>query len=368
MLLGLTSSACSRMMDFNRSSSTATDTLQYADFDADEVAGRQGKVHVLIPPAYELIQVAIALTETSQQQPYRYIHPGTAYYQEVQDSFQPQADHPLIQDLDEKLHSPTSYRALFGYQLTEEGLTLNAPYHLDHLSSSFRSLLDELGDFAQESNFQDFYQSHADFYQEQIDLYREFVPVHDIWKFMEANFPAEIDSYRIILSPLMVGTNNTIKFQTPAGDFTEILLFVPAYHVMDPHPSFAPAFAPLEMTRSVFTEIDHNYVNPVTDRYLESIDEAMPRLQDWHTGRGYPTAALKFNEYYTWAVFFSWAREFYPEEDFQHIARLTLERMDQRGFVRFEPFVEQLLALEREFPDKTLAELMPLMIEWMGEQ
>ncbi len=189
-----------------------------------------------------------------------------------------------------------------------------------------------------------------------------------IWKFMEENFSRTVDCYHIVLSPLMVGTNNTVQYVDRDHQYTEILLFVPSPLVMQNHPLIPAETADLVLTRSVFTEIDHNYVNRATDRHLEDIDRAMRRLADWHTGSGYPTAARKFDEYFTWGIFLPWAGEYYPDKQYREIYQVTLQHMEQRGFIQFEAFAEELLRLHAENPEKPLEEQIPAMIAWMADQ
>lgn len=359
---------CGRIEQFTRSSSTGTDSLQYADFTDQMVEERKGQVVIEVPPAYELMQIALSLTRASQQQPYRYTHPETAYYQQVQDHFGPFRDHELIKTLDDTIRNPTSYRAIFDHQITPDGLVPSSVYQVDHLSGAFQTSLDLLKEFAVETDFEDFYTAHQPYYQDQIQRYQEIVPVRGIWEFLEVNFSTEIDSVRIVLSPLMVGTNNTIKFVDREQDFYESLLFVPSPNVIQDHPSIPAEAADQVLTRSMFTEIDHNYVNPATDQYLEEIDRAMRRLSDWHTGSGYTSPAEKFNEYFTWAVFFPWAKQYYSPQDYQDIYQITMERMQYRGFIRFEAFTQELLRQVDLHPEKTLEEHMPVMIQWMKAQ
>lgn len=368
LLIALGATGCSALEQMGRSSSLGTDTIQYADFPEQTLRDRQGQVLIEVPPIYELMQVGLALTEASEAQPYRYTHPETEYYRKMRETFDPYQDHAWIAALNEETRSPTSYRAIFAYQFTPQGIEGPQIYGVDHLSAAFQPSLDLMADFAKETNFDAFYQQHQPFYQDEIQRYQDTVPVQSIWDFMEENFSTEVDSYHIVLSPLMVGTNNTIKFVDRENDFTEILLFVPSPVVMRNHPLIPEEAASQTLTRSVFTEIDHNYVNPATDRHLEAIDRAMRRLSDWHTGSGYPTAALKFNEYFTWAIFFPWAEQYYSGEQYEAIFEITVEHMNMRGFIQFEAFAEELIRLYRSNPEIPLEEQIPAMVAWMAEQ
>ncbi len=162
------SSGCRVFERINRSSSVGTDTLQYAEFPPEIVSARRGAVLIEVPPVYELMQVGLALTDVSQTQPFRYTHPDTEYYRKMMETFGDDRDHPWITALNESMQSPTSYRAIFAYQLTEEGIEGPDSYHVDHLSAAFQPQLDLMADFAEETGFMDFYRQHRPFYEDEI--------------------------------------------------------------------------------------------------------------------------------------------------------------------------------------------------------
>ena len=52
------------------------------------------------------------------------------------------------------------------------------------------------------------------------------------------------------------------------------------------------------MSRMLFTEIDHNYVNPTTnfDEYIKDVVKAFSNIAKWNKGSSYGRPALTFNE------------------------------------------------------------------------
>jgi hypothetical protein len=109
----------------------------------------------------------------------------------------------------------------------------------------------------------------------------------------------------------------------------------------------------------VFTETDHGFINPISDKYNELIAENF-NVKIWDNNSGY-TGINVFNEYMTWAVYDLFIRENYPEEadsivtqwQYQNatrgffaqnlFARKVFELYSQRGNEHFETIYEPLL-------------------------
>ncbi len=126
------------------------------------------------------------------------------------------------------------------------------------------------------------------------------------------------------------------------------------------------------MTRVVFTEIDHNYVNPVSDQYAETIHKIFSDRAFWvkeELTQGYNSPYSVFNEYMTWAVFSIYALEHYDAETFDIVnARVEKQMVEWRGFIKFKEFNRQLLELYRKRPaGQKVYELYPAILEWSGQ-
>ena len=71
--------------------------------------------------------------------------------------------------------------------------------------------------------------------------------------------------------------------------------------------------------RASFTEIDHGYVNPATDRYTAEVNQAMPDIKAWNSTKfnqeAYATPYETFNEYMTFAAYSLFLSETLSEED-----------------------------------------------------
>jgi hypothetical protein len=351
--------------------SDETHSVLYADFD-EEDKRQSGEIRVVIPEVYELMNIAIALTETSQNNPYRYADHGAAYYQEVMDYFGSYDDHPLIAEVEASLRRFPSHRAIFDYVFKGDEIVPGGPFAGSWRDSVFEDYLPLMEDFAVASDFRQFFADHQDFYEEQVALYKEFVPLRNIWTWMENEFPNRYDAYTVVISPLVRGTHNTFCYRDEAGDdHWEMVMFVSG-PTGTSNPEISQQVREALITRSVFTEIDHNYVNPVTDNaeYLDRIDLAMRDFRKWNTQRGYGNPAQTFNEYMTWATYTLFAKDYYDADVFAEANAYTVDQMEgQRGFPRFGAFNAALLDLyENRASGTTVADLYPDVLAWLKAQ
>ena len=353
-----------------RSSSTLS--VLVTDFDADHRETNGGQIEVVIPEVYELFNVALALTDASRNNPYRYADHGSPYYEEVMSHFGPYADHPVVAEIEASLGRFPSHRALFAYTFEEDAIVPGGPYAGSWRDQVFEDYLPLLEDFAAVSNYREFYAAHRPYYEEQIAIYQATVPLDAIWSWLEAEFPEEYAAHTVVISPLVSGTHNAFCYKDRNADYWEGVMFVPA-----PDAARTPDDTPEDvrgalMTRQVFTEIDHLYVNPVTDgeATLEAVDLALRDFESWNSQNGYATPALTFNEYMTWATYTLFAREAYDPEVFGQANSYTVALMEEwRGFPRFGAFNEALLEMyEQRAPGTTVAELYPEILTWTRAQ
>ena len=118
----------------------------------------------------------------------------------------------------------------------------------------------------------------------------------------------------------------------------------------------------------VFTEIDHNYVNPVSDKNLAYIDRVFSNREVWAQGevtQAYPDPYAVFNEYMTFGLYTLYAMDNYSEEDVMKFLPMFESMVqDVRGFVRFKDFNRALLARYRSNPDISMNALFQYMMYW----
>lgn len=328
--------------------------------------------HIVVstPEPYELFNVAIALTNSGIQD-YNYVNHNTDYYIDVQDYFYNFKNHPFILGLDNfcnnniYLFNNIKVGGLYSYFDGDSLVIEKEAYEL--LSDSMIIIVDHLmigaNQFVRDSDFHSFYNSHTKIYQDRIRYFKEGIPILNMWKWLESQFVARYHTYYIPLSPLTGGSH-----------FTEILQFSKegaiGMFVSGPdHPIDNPVEEG-DYSRILFTEIDHNYVNPISDLYRIQIDQIFSDLDKWNKQNGYRTPISTFNEYMTWAVFTCFAYDRYIESDFNKINNHTVDTMESgRKFIRFRNFNEELLWLyNTRQSDEILIDLFPKILDWAENQ
>lgn len=227
-----------------------------------------------------------------------------------------------------------------------------------------------ISDFSRETEFQAFYEEHTDYYASLTETAEVICDYTNMWRWLEGNFPQRYQSYRVIMSPLTGGLHSTTNHATVDGSSKQSLMWISAPVSETPYDQL-PVEERADECRVVFTEIDHNYVNPTTDNYLEDLQMAMPDYTYWNDEtQGYRSAYATFNEYMTWSVFSLYVMDTYPEHQWEQIIQKQETFMQaNRGFPEFRSFNRELMRLYQEKDaDETVAELYPEILTWVAEQ
>jgi len=338
------------------------------------IEATKGKFLVEIPLAYELSNIIIALEDKDLINS-TFIEYQSAYRQEILDFYEPYFDHSLLKklDLDTDEGLSNSYfdkhygfrTNSYAFELIGETLVDKELYSRLWNPDLFMDNLAEIQTFIEETNTLDFLEDHASFYQEEIDNYLAIVPVQREWDWLESKFSQRIDAYKIIFSPLTYASHNTRKIVSKNGtSYTEILMFISG---LQANPAELGEVQKAYRERVIFTEIDHNYVNPTSDEHLENIKEAMKNLSKWSRSSNYEGAYQVFNEYMTWAVFTLYLKEYYAEADFLEAKKAIEKQMENsRKFLQFGAFNDQLLSIYEANPT-SIPDLYPTILEWVKE-
>jgi hypothetical protein len=348
-----------------------------AHFSSEYQRLNHQKATIEIPEAYELSAILVALTG------YRNVlNDKDPYIQKVKAHFEPFKNHPMVTHVTKKMNKLGGYNYLqlrkdaMMRSFTEENkLTNNGVYRskfpINALTLGLTDRPALLHDFVEKSNFRAFYAQQKDYYQRQTARAEQYMPMQKMWKWVENQFPARYDSYKIFLTAMDGGFHFT--FRLTNNGFRQTLMFVTAPN--DLPDTRTEAEKEGAWSRMVFTEIDHNYVNPVTDTYRKQIEAAMPDWKKWNQtkvgNKGmYESTYLTFNEYMTWAVFSLYAYDNFRPEDFEKINKKEEDFMvNGRGFHRFREFNQFVLdCYKNRAPSQTAADLYPTIIEWLKKQ
>ncbi|SMO84305.1 DUF4932 domain-containing protein [Gracilimonas mengyeensis] len=341
--------------------------LVKAYFSEDYISEHKGRYVIEVPKVYELAHVVMAVKFQRQRSDY-FIEKRTSYFQEVLDYFN---DYNSSRIFSNYSYSESDYIEnyafrdnSYAYKMVNEEISLKETYTSISQYDIFKDFLDDVQAFSYESNFNDFYTAHAGFYENQIALYDAIIPVQDMWDWLENQFSARYDCYKIIISPLTGGSHSTRRFKTDT--YKETLMFVPA---LNPEIHSMDTLNIAYNIRHVFTEIDHNYVNPVTEEFRDELKKAMGDLNNWKDEKPsntvYSSHYMVFNEYMTWAVYDIYISERYPEHIASQIREITISKMEgDRGFIRFRSFEDSLIQIyTNKSPGENIEDLYPEILK-----
>jgi hypothetical protein len=345
---------CESLRDFGYS-------IVGANYSAQYIEENRGKALVEIPEMFELANIAIAISEEGLKHPNRVRKRGP-YYEKVLEYFMPFKDHPLI--LEPSIHYNFTYHFRDNsicYVFDGDKVVHGGIYSHMRRPNHFKKHLALVEDFAKVSSFRKFYRDNLPYYQEQIRLYRQKVPLLKMWTWLEDRFPARHDCYKVVFSPLLGSSHETCSFKK--NGFSETIMFV---NGPGEPTDFSDAVGQGLLARSIFTEIDHNYVNSITKEYKSRVNKVFADLKKWNEQEGYSSPEGTFNEYMTWAVFTLYAHDTYEQKDFEIINdKMTKQMVNSRKFILFEQFDKKLLEIYMARKEgQTIPDLYPAVLDW----
>ncbi len=345
---------------------------QKVNFTNDYIKKNKGKWSVEIIEAQELFQIISIITPTGLADTKSMIinHDSTTYYRSVLDQFLPFKNEPIVKQIDSLLLKNwyLNLKADACALEFDDNNKIRKSMIYDRMRGSKNLLepyIDQLNDFAEKSNFRTFFKNNRKFYNSLIKWHEQAVPTKDQWTWLETQFPDHrYDHYRITFSPLVKGNHSTVRFNN--NGFKQAIMFIaPPYRVKSVNDEISNGL----ITRMVFTEIDHNYVNPETDKYTKEVNAVFFDREKWTAGKeskGYKTPYAIFNEYMTWSVYLLYCYDKFNIEDYQVINnRIVNYIINRRGFHRFDDFHLTMLNLyKNKVLNQTVADLYPSILNW----
>ncbi|MGD2034259.1 MAG: DUF4932 domain-containing protein [Bacteroidales bacterium] len=344
-----------------------------ANFSDSYIAQHRDNYFIEIPEVYELANIIMAVKYQYSNNDY-FIEKNTSYFQSVIDHF---SAFQSAEIFDQFNYSETDYIENYTFRdnsymyVFNEGQIVSGNIYLRDIwssSNNFEKHLNEVQAFSEESDFRNFYNENLEYYNSHIALYDSLIPVRHMWDWLEENFTSKYDCYKIIISPLTTGSHSTQRYET--DEYKETLMFIEGLHRETD--TFDSVNIALNI-RIVFTEIDHNYVNPATDKFRDELTNSMTNLNKWkqenQTNQLYDNAYKIFNEYMTWAIFDLYIFEHYSQNIFEQIQNSTVRQMENnRGFIKFGEFEDHLLDLLKNRSGNDKAEdFYPEIMNWVKD-
>ena len=342
------------------------------NFTDEYIKVNRGKWSVEVIEAQELVQIISVITPTGLSDYKSMIinHDSTEYYLSVLKQFLPFKNEPIVAKIDSLLKK-NWYINLKADACALEFDTDNQIKKSDIYDRMRGSknlvepYFEMLTAFAKKSNFRQFFAENKPFYDSLVQTHEKEMPTKNQWQWLEAQFPdSKYDNYRITFSPLVKGNHSTVRFDN--NGFKQAIMFIrPPYRVKNVSETVSNGL----VTRLVFTEIDHNYVNPQSDKYLNEINNAFADRDHWTYGKessGYNSPYTVFNEYMTWSVYLLYCYDQYNAEDFKIINdRIVNYMINTRGFKRFDDFHQTMLSLYLNRNEgTTVSELYKPLLNW----
>lgn len=343
-------------------------------YNEDYLADHKGKVTIDNPEFYELVNVLMFLSDfgTNEQMPFR----ETSYMERVEQHFALFREHKGVQnfnevfssvsDFDQKIQLYYQFRTdALSYSIDENGKITEGPVY-KNLGGKFslKNWLKDIESFYSETSFGEFFNENESFYQKAIENSFEYAEPYKIWSWLEERSEIEIHSYKIIITHLTNGIHSTKSY----GDdsFSELIIFVSAPEPVENDLSKA------KFARSVFTEIDHTYVNPYGIKNKAQIENVMGSASNWYDDtktRIYNSNLQVFLEYMTWGVFTLYANDTYPLSLSDEVNKSVVSFMeDQRGFKHFETFNQALQNLySKSNQNANIEALTEKITVWMSD-
>jgi hypothetical protein len=332
------------------------------------VQARSDHATIETPEVYELANIILALTKSAGEAD-GLTRKDTQYHRDVISWFAPFRDHAAVRAAELQQHSDyqrfrdNAFRYCFKKHARIRECVPEGPLWGDSAGDRFTKNLATIEDFARVSGFRKFYEAHRQYYVRQAVEMHESANITKMRSWLENNFATRVDSFRVAISPLIDGWHATDGYVSTDYSFHEAIIFTSA-------PDRLAASAPMErsirLMRSIFTEIDHNYVNQVTEQYRDRVESIFSAgWTQTSPMSGYESGELVFNEYMTWGVFLLYAKEQYDTKKFETAKIQVTEFMEQnRGFSRFSEFSRALMQLRSAHPNESVSDLYPAVLAW----
>lgn len=323
----------------------------------------QVKVHN--SEVYELANIVLAITPYGKTDPWE-VYKNSNYYKDVIAHFDKYADHPLILKTNysrEEWDKFLSFRTdSYGFEFDDNG-ALKRKFHFSIIDSlnEFEENIDLINDFVKVSGFRDFYKKHTSYYDKTKDIYEKTQMIPEILSFLEEEFNLKkTTSFSIVISPLI----NRMNCQKTVEEVPTSFITLPEYMLDIENIKDISAYNIASNLHMLFTEIDHDFVNPTTEKYKNELSAYFSATK-WDLGSGYEKYPFAtFNEYMTWAVYDIFVLKYFPQVATEVIKDWQLQNESRKFFASslFSNKLQQLYHNKKK--NETIADLYPKILKW----
>lgn len=331
------------------------------------------KIQVEYPETYELANIILALTQYGKTDKWE-VRQNFDYYNKVQEYFNPVSEHPLLDSVNysrERWQEFLSFRTdSYAFEFDKNNtLKRKNDFYTNKGFQPFDDHLDLINDFIKESNFREFFEQNKTYYNSVSDKYKKTQYINEMRNFLIKEFGEQYsneEKYNIVLSPFVYRMNCHRNIDsTTVADFITIPDYILSDTISIKEKDIATSI------HSLFTEMDHGYVNPTTNQYKELVNKNF-NANLWENKSGYNnddgnSANAVFNEYMTWAVYDIFLKKHFPKIADEVGLNWSFQN-DNRGFEYSQLFTQKLLTLYiQKEDDLTLKDLYPKILEWTSK-
>jgi hypothetical protein len=187
-------------------------------------------------------------------------------------------------------------------------------------------------------------------------------------KWLEKKFEFKYGNYTVLFSPLVGGAHSTERFKD--NDFEQTFMFVCR---AENAPEYNQNVNEMLESRVVFTEIDHNFVNPLSDKKIDIINKVFADRNKWtkesKATSAYESAYSVFNEYMTWGLFSLYCLDNFPSNDArQSIQKMEKQMTNSRNFIKFKEFNQQLIKIYKDNPNINMNDIYDKVLKWCMDE
>ncbi len=351
-------------------------------YTSNFIEQKKGTIEFQIPEIYEMVNIAIALTDHAHSISWL-VYKDSKYYEDVIQYFSQFNKHPFVLKLNALLEKRTNlYSTLkmdsFSFIFTaDKGVGRHPVYKVTGFlkENSLKQLTKEMTDFYLETRFDEFYKRNKTVYSKQISFFKTEIDPRDMRQWLDQRFQTNknIDFLNVVFSPLVYGWQSAKWFE---GDsFKELQA-----HVNFPYPPSEKALRKLKY-RSLrllqgsllFTEINHGYLAVPSRLHREAIADAIEKRDFWlapSKGDNYYSGNALFEEYLNWGLVHLWYLDRVQDPYDQKFLteRNIKNQVEKRGFLRFSEFCRFLETIYRKSESKKIDTLYPQLIHWFKSQ
>ena len=249
-----------------------------------------------VPEVYELANILWTLSAHGKKN--STLPKSGPYYDRVMAHFKPFMAHPVFAAINQITDNFDNYYDFrensYTYHFEGDKLAWTGPHYavwgdVEHTYQAiFHQLLPQIEDFARRSGYRAFYKKEQPYYQQLIKQQAEQMPIRKMWDWLEARFSQRFESYQVVFSPLIGGSHSTQQFARIMKPglykdrvYNEAVMFVDGPEQLLGRSELTDQQRQGLASGVVFTEIDHNYVNPITSRFRKRVDSIFSDRKVW---------------------------------------------------------------------------------------